>query len=78
MVSNVDPDPTAPGSTLFAHTCLSENIGSLRQYFFGYDINSVCDDFHLYSHLSLMREWPSIVARGRIIQLKFEQYSGLT
>ena len=32
----------------------------------------------LYSHLSLKREWPSIVARGRIIPLKFEQYSGLT
>ena len=32
----------------------------------------------LYSHLSLTREWPSIVARGKIIPLKFEQYSGLT
>ena len=35
-------------------------------------------DKRLYSHLSLTREWPSIVARGRIIPLKFEQYSGLT
>ena len=26
----------------------------------------------------LTREWPSIVARGRTIPLKFEQYSGLT
>ena len=35
-------------------------------------------DFRLYSHLSLTREWPSTVARGRVIPLKFEQYSGLT
>ena len=34
--------------------------------------------YRLYSHLSLTREWPSIVARGRITPLKFEQYSGLT
>ena len=35
-------------------------------------------DLRLYSHLSLTREWSSIVARGRIIPLNFEQYSGLT
>ena len=34
--------------------------------------------YRLYSHLSLTREWPSIVARRRIIPMKFEQYSGLT
>ena len=36
IVNSVDPDQTAPlgavwsGSTLFAQTCLSENLGSLR------------------------------------------------
>ena len=36
MANNVDPDQTAPqgtvwsGSTLFAQTCLSENLGTLR------------------------------------------------
>ena len=31
MANSVDPDQTAPlGSTLFAQTCLSENLGSLR------------------------------------------------
>ena len=35
MANSVDPDQTAPlvavwsGSTLFAQTCLSENLGSL-------------------------------------------------
>ena len=37
-------------------------------------ISMIINDFHL----SLTREWPSIVARERIIPLKFEQYSGLT
>ena len=32
----------------------------------------------LYSHLSLLGEWLSVVARARISHLKFEQYSGLT
>ena len=36
IANSVDPDQTAPlgavwsGSTLFAQTCLSENLGSLR------------------------------------------------
>ena len=36
MANSVDPDQTAPlgavwsGSTMFAQTCLSENLGSLR------------------------------------------------
>ena len=33
MANSVDPDPTAPiwsGSTLFAQTCLSENLGTLQ------------------------------------------------
>ena len=36
IANSVDPDQTAPlgaiwsGSTLFAHTCLSENLGKLR------------------------------------------------
>ena len=36
MANSVDPDQTAPvgavwsGSTLFAQTCLSENLGSLQ------------------------------------------------
>ena len=36
MANSVDPDQTAPrgavwsGSTLFAQTCLSKNLGSLR------------------------------------------------
>ena len=36
MANSVDPDQTAPlgavwsGSALFAHTCLSENLGSLQ------------------------------------------------
>ena len=32
MTNSVDPDQTAPlsESTLFAQTCLSENLGSLR------------------------------------------------
>ena len=36
LANSVDPDQTAPlgavwsGSTLFAQTCLSENLGSLR------------------------------------------------
>ena len=33
MANSVDPDQTAPlgsGSALFAQTCLSENLGSLR------------------------------------------------
>ena len=36
MANSVDPDQTAPlgavwsGSTLFAQTCLSENLGTLR------------------------------------------------
>ena len=36
MANSVDPDQTAPsgvglsGSTLFAHTCLSENLGSFQ------------------------------------------------
>ena len=38
MANSVDPDQTAPlgavwsGSALFAQTCLSENLGSLRYY----------------------------------------------
>ena len=32
----------------------------------------------LYSHLLLTHEWPSTVARGRIMPLEFELYSGLT
>ena len=40
MANSVDPDQTAPlvrsGSTLFAQTCLSENLGSLQ-----YNQNSV-------------------------------------
>ena len=37
MANSVDPDQTAPlgavwsGSALFAQTCLSENLGTLRQ-----------------------------------------------
>ena len=30
IANSVDPDQTAPGSALFAQTCLSENLGSLR------------------------------------------------
>ena len=30
MANSVDPDQTAPGSALFAQTCLSENLGTLR------------------------------------------------
>ena len=29
IANSVDPDQTAPGSTLFAQTCLPENLGSL-------------------------------------------------
>ena len=38
LANSVDPDQTAPlgavwsGSTLFAQTCLSEDLGSLRYY----------------------------------------------
>ena len=38
IANSVDPDQTAPlgavwsGSTLFAQTCLSKNLGSLRYY----------------------------------------------
>ena len=38
IANSVDPDQTAPlgavwsGSSLFAQTCLSENLGKLRMY----------------------------------------------
>ena len=30
IANSVDPDQTTPGSTLFAQTCLSENLESLQ------------------------------------------------
>ena len=30
IANSVDPDQTAPGSALFAQTCLSEKLGKLR------------------------------------------------
>ena len=34
IANRVDPDQTAPsGSALFAQTCLSENLGTLRKIF---------------------------------------------
>ena len=52
MADSVDPDQTAPliwvreavwsGSTLFAQTCVSENLGSLRY--------KICDRFIIYLH----------------------------
>ena len=58
---------------------LAYNSATHDTVFFLSDIFEIFrKDLRLYSHLSLTREWPSIVARKRIILLKSEQYSGLT
>ena len=42
-VNSVDPDQTAPlGSTLFAQTCLSENLESFECFFVQYDKKKSC------------------------------------
>ena len=33
IANSLDPDQTAPGSALFAQTCLSKNLGTLRYPF---------------------------------------------
>ena len=52
MANSVDPDQTVSlgsvwsGSTLFAQTCMTENLGSLWQIFYNYSMLYERNSFH--------------------------------
>ena len=62
IANNVDPDQTAPlgavwsGSALFAQTCLSENLGTLRYKFISLDWPCQMKQFSYMYNLAEVKE----------------------